>query len=197
KGRIFEVLELVGLADRAKDKVATYSLGMKQRLGIARALINNPKIVFLDEPMNGLDPQGMIEIRGLIKSLALGHNITFFITSHLLHEIEQVCSKIAIIKNGQVITEGRVDQLLSRDTERLELHTNKVAEACEVLKKASFIRAINPGRNKLLVEIERDHSTQLNELLVSKAIPVKYLIPLKESLEDYFIRLTNGGTAND
>ena len=125
ESEIHEKLSAVGLADRGKDKVITYSLGMKQRLGIARALINNPKIVFLDEPMNGLDPQGMHDIRMLIKKLQREDDLTFFITSHLLHEVEQVCDTIAVLKEGRVVASGNIAELLHRDSEFVEVYTAK------------------------------------------------------------------------
>ena len=106
KGRVDEVLEIVGLSSRAKDKVKTYSLGMKQRLGIANALLNNPMLVILDEPTNGLDPQGMKEIRDLVCELASKKNITFFISTHLLHEVEQICNKVAILHHGKIVSQG-------------------------------------------------------------------------------------------
>ncbi|OOC61713.1 ABC transporter ATP-binding protein [Paenibacillus ihbetae] len=111
--RVLEVLELVGLTDRAKDKVGSYSLGMRQRLGIAGSLLNEPKLIILDEPTNGLDPQGMKEIRVMIGQLAAEQGITFLISSHLLHEVEQMCNKIGIIRCGKLVAEGDVQQLLA------------------------------------------------------------------------------------
>ncbi|WP_342576920.1 ATP-binding cassette domain-containing protein [Paenibacillus sp. FSL M8-0142] len=111
--RVLEVLEIVGLSDRAKDKVGSYSLGMRQRLGIASSLLNEPKLIILDEPTNGLDPQGMKGIREMIAQLAAEQGITFLISSHLLHEVEQMCSKIGIIRHGKLVAEGDVQQLLS------------------------------------------------------------------------------------
>lgn len=111
KGRIEEVLEIVRLSSRAKDKVKTYSLGMKQRLGIANALLNNPKLVILDEPTNGLDPQGIKEIKEMIIQLASEKDITFFISSHLLHEVEQICNRVGIIDNGKLLREAGIMEL--------------------------------------------------------------------------------------
>jgi ABC-2 type transport system ATP-binding protein len=109
-----EVLEMVGLATRAKDKVKTYSLGMKQRLGIANALLGDPKLIILDEPTNGLDPQGMREIKEIIHQLASERNITFFISSHLLHEVEQICNRIGIIDGGNLLCESTIEELLQK-----------------------------------------------------------------------------------
>jgi len=111
KSRVREVLDIVGLGGRARDKVKTYSLGMKQRLGIANALLHEPELIVLDEPTNGLDPQGMREIRELILRLASGKNITFFISSHLLHEMQEMCNRIGIIQNGRLLMEGDMREL--------------------------------------------------------------------------------------
>lgn len=113
---IDEVLEIVGLTERARDKVRTYSLGMKQRLGIANALLGNPKLIILDEPTNGLDPQGMREIKEMISQLASERNITFFISSHLLNEVEQICNRVGIIDNGKLLAQGSIKEL-ARDAQ--------------------------------------------------------------------------------
>lgn len=111
KSRIDEVLEIVRLSHRANDKVKTYSLGMKQRLGIASALLSSPKLIILDEPTNGLDPQGMKEIKELIVQLASERNITFFISSHLLHEVEQICTRVGMLDHGKLLLEAGIDEL--------------------------------------------------------------------------------------
>ena len=110
--RVLEVLEVVGLSDRKKDKVSTYSLGMKQRLGIAQALLNDPQIIILDEPANGLDPLGMVELRELILKLNTEQGITFFISSHLLDELQKICNKLVIIKSGTIAWQGAKDDFL-------------------------------------------------------------------------------------
>lgn len=111
--KVEEVLEIVGLSDRKKDKISTYSLGMKQRLGIAQALLNDPTIIILDEPANGLDPLGMVQLRELILKLNEEHNITFFISSHLLDELQKICNRLVIIKKGEIAWKGTKDELLN------------------------------------------------------------------------------------
>lgn len=118
--RINEVLELVGLGNAKNKKVSNFSLGMKQRLAIARAFLNNPKLVILDEPTNGLDPQGVIEIRNLIRELAVKENVTFIICSHILSEVQNICNRISIINNGEILVEGNVKELL-RDSDCTQL----------------------------------------------------------------------------
>lgn len=114
--RVDEVLEMVGLRNRAKDKVRAYSLGMKQRLGIANALLGDPRLIILDEPTNGLDPQGMREIKEMIAQLASERGITFFISSHLLHEVEQICTKVGIVQDGRLLAEGKVASIVPPET---------------------------------------------------------------------------------
>ena len=111
--KVLEVLEVVGLSDRKKDKGSTYSLGMKQRLGIAQALLNDPQIIILDEPANGLDPLGMVELRELILKLNTEQGITFFISSHLLDELQKICNKLVIIKSGTIAWQGAKDDFLA------------------------------------------------------------------------------------
>lgn len=120
KKRIDEVLEDVGLFQYRNDKVGTFSLGMKQRLGLALSILSNPEFVILDEPVNGLDIEGMVDIRNMIARLAKEKQITFFISSHLIHEIELVCNRIALIINGKIINEGYVSDLLSDKNKSLE-----------------------------------------------------------------------------
>lgn len=121
KEKVNEVIEVVGLKGREKEKISTYSLGMKQRLGIAQALLNNPKIIFLDEPVNGLDPMGIIELRNLILKLNEEQNITFFISSHLLDELQKICNKLVIIKEGKLIWNGKTEELLNEVSENNSL----------------------------------------------------------------------------
>jgi len=121
KEKIKEVLEVVGLTNRAMDKVSAYSLGMKQRLGIANALLNDPQLIILDEPTNGLDPQGMIEIKEMILQLSSEKDITFFISSHLLHEVGQICNRVGILNDGKLLAEGGVSELIDdREVHSLE-----------------------------------------------------------------------------
>ncbi|MBS3975867.1 MAG: ABC transporter ATP-binding protein [Syntrophomonadaceae bacterium] len=193
KERINELIEIVGLTHAVGQPVSTYSLGMKQRLGIARAFINKPKLVFLDEPMNGLDPQGMIEVRELIRKMAADRETTFFITSHLLKEVEQLCTNIAIIKDGRIINQGKVGQLLAGNSERIEIYTSETDRAIEVIQNLVYVKNVISFGNRLVVELDRGCSAQLNSFLVSKNIGVQYLIPNNQSLEDFFIRQTQGG----
>ncbi|HHX75175.1 MAG TPA: ABC transporter ATP-binding protein [Firmicutes bacterium] len=189
--RIDEVLALTGMAGHAHTKTGAYSLGMKQRLGIARALVNDPELVFLDEPMNGLDPQGIIEMRALIDRLRR-RGIAFFITSHLLHEVEQVCDKIAIIKSGRLLLAGKIEELLACDTETVEIYTEQPDKAYLALENVPFVRKRRLEAGKLIVDLELGSSVELNKMLVEGNVPVRYLVPRKNSLEDFFMERTYG-----
>ncbi|OIJ15209.1 hypothetical protein BKP35_05010 [Anaerobacillus arseniciselenatis] len=192
KSRIDEVLEIVGLTSRAKDKVHKYSLGMKQRLGLARALINYPKIVFLDEPTNGIDPQGVVQLRELIVQLAIEEKITFFITSHILHEIEQICNKVAVIKGGHLVAHGYVKDLLSKEVETVDIVTEYKKDALKLMKPLDFIEDMVEIETGVRVSLKTGHSGELNKLL-NNHLQVDYLIPVHQSLENVFFELTGGG----
>jgi ABC-type multidrug transport system ATPase subunit len=191
--RIEEVLGMVGLSSRAKDKVKTYSLGMKQRLGIARALLHSPSLVILDEPTNGLDPQGMKEVREMISSLAAEKGITFFISTHLLNEVEQICNKVGILKDGRMIAQGNVKELLAEDIETIEIYTKDIKKTEVVIKNIDFVRDAEVTANGIKCRIDRGYSSELNRILVSREVFVNYIVPRSQSLEQYFFELMKGG----
>ncbi len=191
--RIDEVLQIVDLQDRAKDKVRTYSLGMKQRLGIAMALLNNPKIVFLDEPTNGLDPQGMKDTKELIVRLAKENGITFFISSHLLNEVEQICTKVGILMSGKLIKQGSVKELLSSNTDIFEVVTADIELAVSLLKEAAYVKSIQTKNDGIVVEIDKNTFSQLNGLLMTHQVTVTSISQQEKSLEQLFLELTSGG----
>lgn len=195
--RVDEVLKVVGLTSRAEDKVKTYSLGMKQRLGIANALLNDPKLVIMDEPTNGLDPQGMKEIRDLICELNLKKNITFFISTHLLHEVEQICNKAAILNHGKIVFQGKVDDLLNSNYESVEICTDSTERAEDLIKHLEYIKNVERSEKGLVAHIEKGCSAELNRYLIANNVDVKYLIPHNPSLEAFFIDITKGGTRID
>ncbi len=193
--RILEVLKLVNLETRAVDKVKSYSLGMKQRLGLARALLNYPRLVILDEPTNGLDPQGILEMRRLIDSLAKNMGITFFISTHLLHEVEQTCDQVAILNKGEIIAKGTVRELLHREDEAIQITTvlGDLNRLIGCLQSVDFIKSIEIISDGVRVELPKDCSVQLIKLLVANDIDIKYVIPVNTSLEEVFINLIEGG----
>jgi len=192
KNRIDEVLKSVGLSDRSEDKVKAYSQGMKQRLGIAQALLSNPKLLILDEPTNGLDPRGMKEVRDLIRELAQ-EGITVLLSSHLLHEVEQVCTTMAIINLGKLIKIGSVHDLLNEsDTFITEIKAEPVARVMKVLNSLTYISNITNSDGVFKVRIANKDLKKLTRELVKADIDVSAIIP-RTSLEDYFLSITNEG----
>lgn len=194
---VLDVLNMVDLTDRADDRVKTYSLGMMQRLGIANALLNEPRLVILDEPTNGLDPQGMKEIRDLIIELSSKKNITFFISTHLLHEVELMCNKVAILNDGRIVYKGRVDDLLNEDYEMVEINTKMPEMTFDLIRNNDYVKDVRIDKMGVLVKIERGTSSKLNRFLLSNNIDVDYLIPKNQSLEELFIDVVSGGDKND
>ncbi|MDW7668015.1 MAG: ABC transporter ATP-binding protein [Bacillota bacterium] len=191
--KIMEVLKIVRMEKRAKEKVQTYSLGMKQRLGLARALLNNPKLIILDEPTNGLDPQGMKDIRELIKKLSVENNITFLISTHLLHEVEQICNKVAILKEGEIVSYDTVQNLLNKNTETLNIQTPDILKTLSLLKSLGYVKNKARYDKGVIIEIEKGFSIELNKYLIKKGINMEYSIPVNQSLEEFFIEKTKGG----
>jgi ABC-type multidrug transport system ATPase subunit len=190
---IKRVLELVNLTDRAGDRVRTYSLGMKQRLGIARALLGSPKLLFLDEPTNGLDPKGMAEVRELIQSLALNEQLTVFISSHLLAEVQAICNRVGIIQNGRLRAEGTVADLL-RDHSSQEIYEvgaedgNALGVALADIKDLVVQGAGSSGR--IRVDLNGLTPATLNRRLLEAGVSVSALVPHTTSLEDVFMEVT-------
>ena len=190
--RIFELLELVGLKDRARSKVKTYSHGMKQRLGIAQALLHNPELIVLDEPTTGLDPQGMKEIRDLIIRLSKEENKTIFLSSHILSEIELVANRMIIINKGSKIVEGEVSELLNSSTLKVTFEVEDTAAVIKILEGTRWNRIIESmSEKKFVISIEQNAISVLNKYLVENGVMVNAIIPVR-SLEDYFLTITSG-----
>ena len=182
------VLERVGLADRADDIVKHYSLGMKQRLGIAAALLREPELLILDEPANGLDPAGIKEVRQLLRTLA-DEGRTVFLSSHLLGEVQQVCDHVAILARGKCIAQGPVADVLSRgEAARMVVKTEDLEAALEVLRTAGFEAVINPDH--ILVTAPPSEGARITRALATKRMYVSELRPMEVSLEDVFLDLT-------
>ena len=188
--RIIELLELVGLNDRAKSKVKTYSHGMKQRLGIAQTLLHDPELIVLDEPTTGLDPQGMKEIRDLILRLSKEENKTIFLSSHILSEIELVANRMIIINKGKKIVEGEVNELLNKNKLKVTIEVENIELTKKVLENTKWFDKIESiAANKISVNIENKEISGLNKFLVENNVLVNALVPIR-SLEDYFLSIT-------
>ncbi|WP_298790837.1 ABC transporter ATP-binding protein [uncultured Allomuricauda sp.] len=187
--KIEEKLELVGLWDRRNSKFRTYSLGMKQRLAIASALLNDPEILILDEPTNGLDPQGIHQIRQIIKKIA-GHGTTILLASHLLDEVEKVCSHVVILRKGEKLYSGPVDEMLSSHG-FFELRTSDMEKLHKLLEKnASFGKITQENGTMTAFLKEEMNAEELNKMLFDKGMVLSHLVKRKESLEEQFLTLT-------
>lgn len=187
--RIETVLEIVGLRERAEDPVRVYSHGMRQRLGIAQALLPNPEFVILDEPTDGLDPQGLSETRALICRLRDELGLTVMLSSHLLHEVEQICNRVAIIEEGRLLYQGRVEDLIAKDN-WIKVRVDRLSEAYELLSRDPKLSLSRNGDDSLHVKMTDDQIPAVNSLLVQHGFSVRELSPQRESLEQVFLRLT-------
>jgi ABC-2 type transport system ATP-binding protein len=188
---IDEVLEIVKLTERKKSKFSTYSLGMKQRLAIAAALLGNPEVLLLDEPTNGLDPVGILEIRELIKKLA-GKGITIIIASHLLDEVEKICSHVAILKRGTLLTSGPVDEVLSNeDIVEIAAINMEALRAC--IAQMGNVLSVKEENNRMQVHFPAGTANmeEVNQFCFNKGITLNLLLNKKKSLESKFFELTN------
>jgi ABC-2 type transport system ATP-binding protein len=188
--RIDEVVDLVGLNHRIGDKVSTYSLGMRQRLGIAQAILNKPKLLILDEPTNGLDPAGITEFRKLIKKLAYDDGMSVFISSHLLSEAQQMCDKVAIIKQGEIIKLTDVAEITGGETVEWEL--SSPVKAIALLKETWGIAASQHKKNSIRGTIGNNSLEEINGSFFRNDINVKYCFAKEHTLEDLFLELTEG-----
>lgn len=201
--RIQEVVDIVGLQNRIHDKVKTYSLGMRQRLGIAQALLAKPRLLILDEPTNGLDPQGIKELREFIRRLA-DEGLCLFISSHLLSEIQMMCDRVAIISHGEVIAVGSVEQLLHQSAEKLAITTDRPEEALELLRKSGYAAEEVPhelssvssatltASTRIEVAVDIRHAPAINRLLVAAGFEVYAIERMTPTLEQLFLSMTGG-----
>lgn len=187
---LMDQLQMVGLADRSASKVKTYSQGMKQRLGIAIALVHNPKLIILDEPTNGLDPQGIADMRNLILNLSRDHGKTVIVSSHLLTEIEQIANRMIIIHKGKKITEGYVNELLDPSLTIVELQTTDDAKTTQLLSVSVWASQLQTGHAKIRVQMDKRDIPALAAWLVETGVGILAINPMN-SLEDYFLSLTN------
>ncbi len=181
-------LDKVGLGSRAHDKVKGFSHGMKQRLGIAGTIVSNPDLVILDEPTTGLDPEGMREVRELIKSLSADHGITVLLSSHLLNEVELICSKVAVVHKGRRLAYGAVSELLS-GRGKLKVSVDRPAEAWSALRTLDIVSSCRVEGEDLLVETGDGHAADVNTFLVGQGFRVSALSPQGMTLEDYYFSL--------
>ena len=187
--KVDEKLELVGLLERKNDKFRTYSLGMKQRLAIASALLNDPEILILDEPTNGLDPQGIRQIRDIIRIIA-SQGTTILLASHLLDEVEKVCSHVVVLCKGEMLYQGSVHDMIENNS-FFELKSDDKEQLKLALQNHPSIEKIEEEEGKVLVYLNQDIAAKdLNSYLFEQKIVLEHLVKRKNSLEEQFLELT-------
>ena len=190
--RIAEVLEMVGLKDRAKDKVGKYSLGMKQRLGLALTLLHNPKVLILDEPTNGLDPAGIKQLRDILKKISHEENVAVFVSSHILTEMQQMCDRVAVLDNGKIVKIEQITNSKEEKIETIELRIKDKTKAIKILKEKFEVDA-KVEKNNLLVTIQTERVPEVVKELAIEDVGVKAVIPREHNLERIFFDATEGG----
>ena len=189
--RIEEALDTVELADRARDRVGGYSHGMRQRLGIAGALLRDPQLLLLDEPTTGLDPGGMRDMRQLVRRLA-DAGITVLLSSHLMGEVEELCDRVAIVRSGRVVYEGALDDLIATTAGRYELRTTDDAGAAEIARGAPGIEELARSERGLSFAADEDAAARLSISLAEAGVGITALVPRTATLEELFFRMTEG-----
>jgi ABC-type multidrug transport system ATPase subunit len=190
KRNIDEMLAFVGLEGRANDKLGGFSHGMRQRLGLAQALLHQPELIVLDEPTTGLDPQGIIDIRELILQLSREQGKTIILSSHLLSEIELIANRMVIINKGRSLAEGSVKELLNAEELVVTFELNDGAAAVALLQQRPEVVLREQHDNRLTLQINREEVPELNQWLQSQGLRI-YAIESKRKLEDYFLKLVN------
>jgi len=191
RDEVMEALARVGLKARARDKVQTFSHGMKQRLGIAQALLTRPELIILDEPTTGLDPQGMKDVRELIQRLAREEGMTIFLSSHLLSEIEQVATRMAVVHRGEVVAQGSVSELLAQEATDYALQVSPVKKALKLIEPIPWVKVLSSGDADIELRLEPGRAAELNRLLVTNGVEVLSFYP-RRTLEDFFLKVTKG-----
>lgn len=190
--RIDEVLELVELKDRAKDKVGKYSLGMKQRLGLALTLLHKPKVLILDEPTNGLDPAGIKKLRDILKEIAHKEGVAVFVSSHILSEMQLMCDKVAVLDNGKIVKTEEITNAQEEAIEALEIRVKNIEKAVQILKEKFEIEAKTENGN-INITVSTDKVPAVVEELAIADVEVKAVIPKEHTLEEIFFDATEGG----
>jgi ABC-2 type transport system ATP-binding protein len=195
-GRIDEALDIVELAPRQRHRVGGYSHGMRQRLGVAAALIRNPKLLLLDEPATGLDPAGMRDMRALVARLSLA-GTTVLLSSHLLAEVEELCNRVAIVRSGRIVFEGELDELKRTAGGEWRLRTTDDARAIEVCRAQRGVSGVRAAPLDIRFEATEDAAAALSVTLVEAGLAIRALAPHSATLEDLFFRLTEDDATSD
>ena len=194
--RIDEVLELVELKERADEKVGKYSLGMKQRLGLALTLLHKPKVLILDEPTNGLDPAGIKKLRDILKEISHKEGVAVFVSSHILSEMQLMCDKVAVIDNGKIVKTEEIAKVEEEKTEIVELRVKEVEKAVQILKEKYEIEP-KVEKNHIEITILTEQLPKVVKELAINDVEIKAVIPKGHTLEDIFFDATKGGKKDE
>jgi ABC-2 type transport system ATP-binding protein len=192
--RVDLVLDRVGLGDRGRDPFKVYSMGMKQRLALAAAMLNDPEFYILDEPTNGLDPAGIQETRQLLRRMVDDENKSIFLSSHLLHEVQQVCDRVVIIDHGRVVAHGLVRDLLAeREAIEVELLEGEFSKAEAALMRIQWVRGLRRQDNRLHIAAPPERARDVTQILAGAGVFPSQLTRVSKTLEDLFLELTGKG----
>lgn len=195
KERIDEVVALVGLTSRIDEKVKTYSLGMRQRLGLAQALLHSPSLLVLDEPTNGLDPNGIREIYNYLRTLADDHGVSIFVSSHILSEMEQLCDRILFIQNGKMVDEHQTNQFDDQEgVVSVEFIVEPMEKAIQYLQKMHSDLKLAEVKNRLVIDIKPEQIAEMNKQFIGNGIDVSGVRRVSKRLEDKYAEITGGKT---
>ncbi len=197
RDKINELLDFVGLADTGSKKAGKFSMGMKQRLGIAMALIGTPDLLMLDEPINGLDPQGIIEIRNIISKLNRESGMTIIISSHILDELARIATHYAIIDEGKLVAEMPKEQLMEQCSEYIDIKSDSVQDICVALEEMGLNDYEVYESDGIHLKGCVDRVSEINAALAKRGIMIKSISVTQESLEDFFVNITGGARSND
>ncbi|HBI85000.1 MAG TPA: bacitracin ABC transporter ATP-binding protein [Ruminococcus sp.] len=191
KKTVMPLLETVGLANAANKNPSDYSLGMRQRLGIALALVGDPEILVLDEPINGLDPQGIVQVRDMLRSLVQERNLTIMISSHILGELEKLADVFGIIHKGRLMKEIPAAELSASTSNTLEIRTDDTAKVCSMLAETAFSASVT-GADTVQIRNAADRSIEINRMLIQGGCGIIESRIIRSELEDYYLELTGG-----
>jgi ABC-2 type transport system ATP-binding protein len=189
KSRVEEVIEAVGMQRACLKKVKTYSHGMLQRLAIAQAILTHPPLLILDEPTTGLDPEGKLEFLHLLRGLAREEKITIFISSHLLEEVEEICNRAAIIKDGRLLVCGEVRSLLAEELRTYRIAVSDASRACDLLQGQPWIHGVAAEGDRLLVTTRQEDAAKIADLVVRNGVALHELSPRVKSLRQLFMEI--------
>lgn len=192
KKQVMELLDYVGLTGQEKKKVKNFSLGMKQRLALARAMLGEPKLIILDEPANGLDPQGMLWLYNMIHNMAKERKITFIVSSHLLHDMEGLCTDVLILNRGKSILQGKTTEILSEVTDMVDCIIEETQEFESMLLHVSGIKMIRKQENNYTVRLESISFDEFIKKIVERNMHIIYISLRRNTLQDLFLKMTGG-----